>query len=115
MQLVVRHSGDGLGEIAAEKAAEVLSKALRRFSHRIERVSLYLEDINGPRGGADKQCRCVVHGARMRPIVIRDQDAQTMRLLNRVANRTVRVLRDRLARRRSRRRTSDASQGQEEE
>jgi hypothetical protein len=115
MQLVVRYSGAGPDEFPAEKAASVLSNALRRFSHRIERVSLYLEDVNGPRGGADKQARCVIHGARMRPIVIRDQDAQTKRLLSRVATRTVRVLRDRLARRRSRRRTPEVSQGQEDE
>lgn len=34
--------------------------ALTRFSGRIGRVSVFLADQNGPRGGIDKTCRIVV-------------------------------------------------------
>jgi len=41
-----------------------LQFALGRFAPRIEDVAVSLADVNGPRGGLDKQCRVV---ARLRP------------------------------------------------
>lgn len=104
MELIVRHSGNVGDELDEDRAASVVTQALRRFTNRIQRVSLYFQDVNGPRGGVDKQCRCVIHGSRLRTIVIRDQDAKTSHLVHRVANRATRVLRDRLTRRTRRRR-----------
>ena len=37
-----------------------LQFALARFSGRIQRVNVFLQDQNGPRGGVDKTCRIVV-------------------------------------------------------
>jgi len=34
--------------------------ALSRFSGRIQKVLVFLEDTNGPRGGVDKVCRILV-------------------------------------------------------
>jgi ribosome-associated translation inhibitor RaiA len=39
-----------------------LGLALDRFAHRIERVQVRLEDVNGARGGVDKHCRIHVFG-----------------------------------------------------
>lgn len=41
-----------------------LQFSLGRFSQRVERAVVHLEDVNGPRGGEDKVCRIEV---RLRP------------------------------------------------
>ena len=37
-----------------------LTYALSRFGSRVNRVTVYLSDRNGPKGGIDKSCRIVV-------------------------------------------------------
>jgi putative sigma-54 modulation protein len=36
--------------------------ALDRYDHRLDRIQVRLEDVNGPRGGVDKRCRVQVIG-----------------------------------------------------
>ena len=49
---------DALREYVERK----LKLALDRFDHRLDRVQVHLEDVNGPRGGLDKHCRLHVVG-----------------------------------------------------
>lgn len=39
-----------------------LESALDRFDHRLDRIQVRLEDVNGPRGGLDKRCRLQLIG-----------------------------------------------------
>ncbi len=39
----------------------MLASALGRFARRVRTVRVWLEDVNGPRGGVDTRCRIEVH------------------------------------------------------
>jgi hypothetical protein len=39
----------------------ILSNALGRFTRRVRTIRVWLEDVNGPRGGVDIRCRIEVH------------------------------------------------------
>ncbi len=50
--------GRGLADAAVrERIERRLDFALGRFGDQVRRVSIYLADVNGPRGGVDKLCR----------------------------------------------------------
>ncbi len=87
MQLTIRFSGGKRADFGNHDLEEVLLSSLTRFEHLLQRVFLYIEDVNGPRGGVDKQCRCVLHLRHLPPIVIQDQDESMSSLVYRVANR----------------------------
>jgi hypothetical protein len=64
MNIQLRSQGTEGSEALRAHAERSVGFALRRFASRIERVSVWLEDVNGPRGGVDKRCRIAV---RLRP------------------------------------------------
>jgi len=50
-----------------------LTARLARFGRRIERASVRVEDVNGPRGGVDKRCRIKVVLSGMPSVTVEDQ------------------------------------------
>lgn len=72
--------------------SELMHESFERYRNYIRCVSVTVTDINGPRGGVDKECRCVVHLKRMSPVVILDRDESFVQLLTRVANRAAHTL-----------------------
>lgn len=40
-----------------ETVPQILAPALSPFARRIQNIQLWLEDVNGPRGGVDIRCR----------------------------------------------------------
>jgi putative sigma-54 modulation protein len=61
----------------------------------LQGIDVYLTDVNGPRGGPDKQCRVVAHVPAARPVVVsrtgRDPVAAVARAAA-VCRRSVRTL-----------------------
>jgi hypothetical protein len=47
-----------------------LETTLRPVRDYLARVDVYLTDVNGPRGGADKHCRVVARLSAGRPVVV---------------------------------------------
>ena len=50
-----------------------LSFAFARMEHVIDSGSITISDINGPKGGVDKQCRVVIKPTGMKRIVISEK------------------------------------------
>jgi len=55
-----------------------LAFALDRFASRVRSITVRMDDVNGPRGGADKRCRVLVHVRGLPEIFVEDlaSDAQ---------------------------------------
>jgi putative sigma-54 modulation protein len=97
----VRARGIELGhEDRASLRRKIATKKLGKFGGSIERISVRLEDVNGPRGGIDHVCRIKVVLAGLPSVVIERRG----RSLEAVAAGTLagveRAIRRRLQRRR---------------
>jgi ribosomal subunit interface protein len=88
MNVDIRSRGFSLSEPLRAHCERHLAFALSRFSARITRVVLRLADINGPRGGQDKQCSLVVFlGDGGSPIAVESTDADLYAAIARSADR----------------------------
>ena len=66
--------------------------ALTRFEERIQRISMWVADVNGPKGGRDKQCRLQVVLIGNTDIIIEDTQTNPYVAINRAIERAVRSL-----------------------
>ncbi len=85
-------------QVVRDDVVEMLEDSLSRYEKHIRCVSLNVTDVNGPKGGVDKQCRCVVHLKRMPSIVIQDADESYGHLINRVVERVAFAVSERVDR-----------------
>jgi len=81
-----------------EELSELLTTAFWRFRARVLRINFTVRDVNGPRGGVDKQACCVLYVKGMSPIVINDRDQSVVNLVNRVTDRAVFTLSEKVSR-----------------
>lgn len=87
MKVVVR-SIEGVTPADADRARRRLTFALGRFARHVRHVHVRLADINGLRGGVDKQCIVAVrltHPGRL--VVIEDIDSDFRVAIDRAAER----------------------------
>ncbi len=70
-----------------EQVRSRLAFALARFSHQIEEVTASLADLNGRKGGLDKQCRVVVKLHPNSKITIEETDSNVLAAIARAADR----------------------------
>jgi hypothetical protein len=75
--------------------------ALHKFSRHIGHVELTLRDVNGPRGGRDKQGQVVVHFRRGTPLVVRAAGENAQTLAAQLAAVARRAVKSRIRRRRT--------------
>jgi CBS domain-containing protein len=71
----IRVLGTELGEDDRRYIRRKLGMKLGKFASAIERVSVRVEDVNGPRGGVDHVCRVKIVLGRLPSVVVEKQDA----------------------------------------
>jgi hypothetical protein len=89
--------------ISKDKRTEIrkqLDRKLGKFAHAIERVSVRVKDINGPRGGIDQVCRIKVVLSNLSSVVFEAQDASLDVVIGSALAGTERAVRRSLQRRR---------------
>lgn len=83
-----------------------LGFALSTRDEHIQRISVRLLDINGPRGGEDKCCRIKVVLPHLADVVIEDTEVDMYAAIDRAVDRAGRTVGRRLARQRDNSRTT---------
>lgn len=66
--------------------------ALGRFATKIEHVGVRLSDVNGPRGGVDKECRVRIRLHGLRVVLVTDVDAELRAAVDRACERAGRAV-----------------------
>jgi ribosome-associated translation inhibitor RaiA len=74
--------------------------ALSRFGRRVRAVSVSLVDLNGPRGGIDKQCSMQARLAPRGSVRVEDTDSELAAAVDGAATRLARAVARALERRR---------------
>jgi len=79
-----------------------LKFAMKRCDEHIQRLVIRLSDINGPRGGSDKQCHIQVVMAGMPDVVIEDTRTDIYAAIHRALDRAAQVVSRKINRRQKR-------------
>jgi ribosome-associated translation inhibitor RaiA len=90
-------------EVEPAYIREKLLKKLRKYRRSIERISVRLTDVNGPRGGADQRCRITVVLSALPSVVIERQHAQVQAAIDTAVHATTEAVRRIVGRRRMKR------------
>ena len=103
MRIEVRTRGFRTTKALSAHVEREVAKSLSRLRSRPGAVLAYLSDVNGPRGGRDKQCRLRGHVARGGEVVATASAADMYQAIGRAAVRLRRALVHRTGQRQARR------------
>jgi|BarGraIncu00222A_1022003.scaffolds.fasta_scaffold73180_2 putative sigma-54 modulation protein len=96
MQVEIRGKGLRVTDVLSTYIQRRLVFALGRFGRRVERVLVWVEDTNDPKGGIDKQCRVAVVVPHSRTAVIEARGSNIRVTINRAVAKASRYIADRL-------------------
>lgn len=109
MQLVIRGSMAELDRASRDRVEHRFRSALSRFAARLGRVTVYLTDLNGPRGGLDKRCRVVAALKGSGPVSVENTESDLIAAVDQSADRVGQAVGRKLDRRHERRGRPSAS------
>jgi putative sigma-54 modulation protein len=98
MQIEIQARDFPLTEALAAYIERRISFVLSSRYDQIQRITVRLSDINGPRGGIDKRCQIQVTLPKLKDIVIEDTETDLYVAIDRAADRTGRTVNRRLTR-----------------
>ena len=102
MQLHIHQKGLTIGRTLRDQIAEQVESAFRRLSKRIRGITVYLSDINGTRGGVDKECEIAVQLQRGGTVRVGQTDADLIAAVNVATDRVSHAVVRKLERQRNR-------------
>jgi putative sigma-54 modulation protein len=102
MRLEIRSRDVEIGQELRGSIERRLRFLLGRFGTRVGRVTVYLAELDGPRGGIDKRCRIVVRLVHSGQILVEYADTDLGAALERAADRVGQSVGRELERRRER-------------
>jgi putative sigma-54 modulation protein len=109
MQLQIRSKNFRLYDCDREYMERRIQYAFDRFGGRISSVTVGLADLNGPRGGADKQCHLVVRMRNYGKVTIDETSHNVLAAVALATDRAGRVICRQLERRRNTRHGRNAN------
>jgi len=104
----IRVSGSNLGKAQGEEIRRKLGARFGKFADAIERVTVRVKDVNGPRGGIDQVCAIKVVLSDLPSIVFESQHHSVNGAVGAAITGTERAVRRRLQRRRTKPRKNAA-------
>ncbi len=87
MQLQIHRQNIRLDQGQFEEIERRMMFALDQFDSWVVDATVYVEDINGNKGGIDKSCRVLVNLRSGKTIKVEDVDAELMAAVARAADR----------------------------
>jgi putative sigma-54 modulation protein len=96
----IRAVGAPLSATAKADIRRKLGRKLGKHALDIERTSVRVEDVNGPRGGVDKRCRIKVVVSALPSVVVEAQHESLHAAIDGALDRVQRAVRQTLKRRR---------------
>lgn len=104
----IRAVGVRLGSGDKDYLRRKLGRKLGKFARRIERTSVRIEDVNGPRGGVDKRCRIKVVMSGLPSVVVEHRHELLQAAMDGALARVERAVRQAADTRRTKARTAGA-------
>ena len=87
MEIAIRAHHVGWNEELRQQIERSIEFAVDRHRSRIDRISVYVSDLNGPRGGGDKVCQMTAEIRGARPVLILEKGDDLLGMVNRAARR----------------------------
>lgn len=87
MEIAVRVRNIEWNDDLEERVHRSIGFATDRHQSRIAKVSVYLADLNGPRGGVDKLCQITADLKGSGPVMILEKGDDLLAAVNRAARR----------------------------
>lgn len=92
MELEIRGQHIRVGDQLHEQVERQMNYALGQFESWVSGATVILEDVNGEKGGIDKQCRILVNLKGGKTLKIEDIDTEFSVAVNRAADRLGQVI-----------------------
>jgi ribosome hibernation promoting factor len=92
MKIEVRFRSLEPSDALRDHAVRRIRCHLSRFGHEISSVLVRISDVNGPKGGVDKQCQVTARGRRLSGVIVDDLSGDAYSAIDMAVARVSRAL-----------------------